>query len=199
MKRFILLLVLVGNVVAASQNSPSSLWNSAVSVAKSGSACGTERWDVKTLSDPAAPSLLTTTKFTTVDALRAMPVPGALALHTPRFPQERQVYTVRGNVKGAKLEADQDFHVVIADTVSGKTMIVEFSDPACVANATWRPQIDAARKAFVGFFGTPVATKFSTLSGSAQFTGVLFFDKLHGQRGVAPNGVELHPVLQVMP
>jgi hypothetical protein len=172
---------------------------SAVSVADSASACGTERWDVKTLSDPAAPSLLTTTVFTTVDALRAMKVPGALALHTPRFKEERQVYTVRGNVKGAKLEADSDFHVVIADTVSAKTMIVEFSDPACVANTTWRPQIAAARKAFVGFFGTPVATKFSTLSGSVQFTGVLFFDKLHGQRGVAPNGVELHPVLHVMP
>jgi len=26
-------------------------------------------------------------------------------------------------------------------------------------------------------------------------TGVLFFDKLHGQLGVAPNGVELHPVI----
>jgi hypothetical protein len=88
---------------------------------------------------------------------------------------------------------------VIADTVSAKTMIVEFADPACVAKPKWRDQIGAARKAFVGFFGTPVATKFSTLSGSAQFTGVLFFDKLHGQRGVAPNGVELHPVLHVMP
>jgi hypothetical protein len=26
-------------------------------------------------------------------------------------------------------------------------------------------------------------------------TGVGFFDKKHGQRGIAPNGVELHPVL----
>ena len=30
-----------------------------------------------------------------------------------------------------------------------------------------------------------------------RITGVGFFDYLHGQRGVAPNGIELHPVLGV--
>jgi hypothetical protein len=30
-------------------------------------------------------------------------------------------------------------------------------------------------------------------------TGVLFFDKLHGQTGVAGNGVELHPVISLEP
>ena len=30
-----------------------------------------------------------------------------------------------------------------------------------------------------------------------RITGVGFFDYLHGQRGVAPNGIELHPVLDV--
>ncbi|MSQ21739.1 MAG: DUF3761 domain-containing protein [Dehalococcoidia bacterium] len=28
-------------------------------------------------------------------------------------------------------------------------------------------------------------------------TGVGFFDLIHGQRGVAPNGIELHPVLAI--
>ena len=28
-------------------------------------------------------------------------------------------------------------------------------------------------------------------------TGVRFFDFLHGQTGVAPNGIELHPVLDI--
>ena len=28
----------------------------------------------------------------------------------------------------------------------------------------------------------------------ARVTGVAFFDFLHGQTGVAPNGIELHPV-----
>ncbi len=29
----------------------------------------------------------------------------------------------------------------------------------------------------------------------ARVVGVAFFDYLHGQTGVAPNGIELHPVL----
>jgi hypothetical protein len=33
--------------------------------------------------------------------------------------------------------------------------------------------------------------------GRARVTGVAFFDFLHGQTGVAPNGIELHPVLSV--
>jgi hypothetical protein len=28
-------------------------------------------------------------------------------------------------------------------------------------------------------------------------TGVAFFDTLHGQEGVAPNGIELHPILVI--
>jgi hypothetical protein len=30
-----------------------------------------------------------------------------------------------------------------------------------------------------------------------RFTGIIFFDMLHGQVGVAPNGAELHPILKV--
>jgi hypothetical protein len=73
MKRFGIVLILA--LIWSAGHIP--LYNAVVSVAESASACGTERWDVKTLSDAVAPSLLTTTVFTTVDALRAMKVPGA--------------------------------------------------------------------------------------------------------------------------
>jgi hypothetical protein len=33
------------------------------------------------------------------------------------------------------------------------------------------------------------------MSGSATIAGVGFFDQIHGQTGVAPNGIELHPVV----
>ena len=33
------------------------------------------------------------------------------------------------------------------------------------------------------------------LTGTTTITGLAFFDVIHGQRGVAPNGIELHPVL----
>jgi hypothetical protein len=32
--------------------------------------------------------------------------------------------------------------------------------------------------------------------GRASITGVAFFDFKHGQTGVAPNAIELHPVLK---
>jgi hypothetical protein len=37
---------------------------------------------------------------------------------------------------------------------------------------------------------------FTRLQGTATIDGVGFFDFLHGQRGVAPNGIELHPALR---
>jgi hypothetical protein len=162
----------------------------------SASACGTERWSIKTLSDPAAAQLKATPVLTTVEMLRTLPVPGPLALHTPRYPQELQVYTVTATMKGAKLEADSDFHVVIAGT-SGATMIAEFPDPACVSHRLYRPQIATARQTFVQRYGTPPSTHFVTLRGQMTLTGVLLFDVLHGQRGVAPNGAEIHPVLDL--
>jgi hypothetical protein len=42
----------------------------------------------------------------------------------------------------------------------------------------------------------PAASSFTQLKGEATIRGVGFFDFLHGQTGVAPNGIELHPVLK---
>jgi hypothetical protein len=163
--------------------------------AGAGATCGTERWDVKTLSDPTASRVNTSPVTATVEELRALPVPGPLSLHTPRYPAEMQVYVVQATLKGAKLEADSDIHVVIAGS-TGATMIAEFVDPACVKDVTFRDQITTARQTFVRKYGVP-PSRFQTLTGRAQVTGVRFFDVLHGQRGVAPNGVELHPVLDL--
>jgi hypothetical protein len=159
--------------------------------------CGTERWDVKTLSDPAVAQVDAAHPIaTTVEQLRAMKVPGPLAPHTPRFAEETKVYVVQANLNAAKLEADSDFHVVISGA-SGATMIAEFADPACVKNEAVRSQISTARQAFVAKHGTPPSAGFAELGEAATLTGVLFFDKIHGQRGAAPNGVELHPVLSL--
>src|SRR5438034_6367879 len=44
-------------------------------------------------------------------------------------------------------------------------------------------------------FRQPSSSQFTSISGSASVTGVGFFDFLHRQTGVAPNGIELHPVI----
>ena len=49
---------------------------------------------------------------------------------------------------------------------------------------------------FVAACGMPSDTSFESLTGRATIRGVGFFDFLHGQTGVAPNGIELHPVLR---
>jgi hypothetical protein len=40
------------------------------------------------------------------------------------------------------------------------------------------------------------ARRLVRLCPRARVTGVAFFDFLHGQTGVAPNGIKLHPVLE---
>jgi hypothetical protein len=37
----------------------------------------------------------------------------------------------------------------------------------------------------------------SVPSTPARVTGIRFFDRMHGQTGVAPNVIELHPILKI--
>jgi hypothetical protein len=55
-----------------------------------------------------------------------------------------------------------------------------------------------ARNAFGAACGVPGVSSFTKLKGRATIRGIGFFDFLHGQTGVAPNGIELHPVLRFM-
>ena len=55
--------------------------------------------------------------------------------------------------------------------------------------------MDDARAALAASCGGLAGAKPVTLSGTVTLTGVGYFDPIHGQSGVAPNGIELHPVL----
>jgi hypothetical protein len=101
----------------------------------------------------------------------------------------------------AKRETDRDIHLVIADPNNRQhTMIVELPDVVCrgPANSVKRAQMLAARQAFERRCGVPSRSHFGRLRGNAVITGAGFFDRLHHQRGVAPNGIELHPVLSFL-
>ena len=82
-------------------------------------------------------------------------------------------------------------------------MIVELPDPNCqgAANSLKRTQIAAVRSAFISACSTPPSwpAPFKHLHGTATITGVGFVDVVHtpAQTGVAPNDVELHPVLRL--
>jgi hypothetical protein len=159
--------------------------------------CGVERWPVKTISDRDAARVNLNPVITSVSTLVGLPAPNPPPVARLR-PVEFTTYTVTASVVEAKLEHDSDIHLVIATPGHPtQTMIVEFPDaPACTPG-TARPLVTRmhnARAAFVARFGMPGPT-LTRLSGSAQITGVGFFDRIHGQAGVAPNGIELHPVL----
>jgi hypothetical protein len=166
------------------------------------SACGSERWAQKTLTDPAAVAVHSDSfSDAAVINLRELTPPAKWSPSLPRLPGEKIVYRVRALLIGAKLEdGDEDIHIVIADrTDPTKTMIVEIPSAHCVEKTPepFRSEIIAARKAFLTKMRVKAA--FTTLPKPLpiEVIGVGFFDKLHGQTGVAPNAGELHPVLRV--
>ncbi len=81
-----------------------------------------------------------------------------------------------------KQETDGDLHLVLSDGTN--QMIAESPAPGCISGATTarQKQMQHARAAI-------------TLCTHARITGVAFFDFKHGQTGVAPNAIELHPIL----
>jgi hypothetical protein len=162
-------------------------------------ACGTERWRVKIVADGDADKVrIDSARVATIDELRAMAAP-VYADTNPRSAAEEQVVTVTAWLVGYKFEAgDSDYHLVIGND-AGETIIAEIPHPDCALGSRVLAQITAARAAFRALVHTPPSPRFVHLRKPirVRVTGPLFFDRLHGQTGVAPNGVELHPVLSI--
>ena len=160
-------------------------------------ACGFERWPVKTLTDSMAARVNLVPRTTSVRALRRLIRPDAPPQHARVRPAETTTYRVHARLVESKFEDDMEFHLVIADPRTGGTMIVEFPAFSCTRTArpALRGRMRAARLAFIRACGLPSASEFDQLRGTATITGVGFFDYDHGQSGVAPNAIELHPVL----
>lgn len=161
-----------------------------------GARCGVERWSVKTLTDSNAAKIDFSPRNSSVDALRSLSVPGKIGKQLPRQrPYEYRVYRVKAQLVAAKQEEDSDIHLVIAQPgKSSHTMIVEFPSKSCVGKVR-RKQMARARTDFLGSCPKIGTSRFKLLRGNVTVSGVAFFDVIHGQRGVAPNGIELHPVL----
>lgn len=76
-------------------------------------------------------------------------------------------------------------------------MLAEIPDPACVKSSSpFSSLIHDARTGFDARF--TATTSFKTANIPVRLTGVGFFDYRRGQVGVAPNAIELHPVLDVV-
>jgi hypothetical protein len=156
-----------------------------------------ERWPVKTLSDARVDQVKFKPKERSIGELRSKPAPG-VGTSTPRIKGvETTTYRVKAKLIEFVREDDRDIHLVIgAPAHPGRTMIVEFPDPTCpgARASSKKTQMGNARSALVAACGAP-SSSFKQLTGMATIKGVGFFDTQHGQTGVAPNGIELHPVL----
>src|SRR6478609_6193470 len=159
--------------------------------------CGVERWSVKTETDADVGLVnLNSSTNTTIAALRAPAAPSPIPANNRVSPWETTQWVLNATLTLYKLESDSDYHLVLQDA-NGLTMIVEIPSPSCVgAGSPFLAGITNARNEFNARF--TATTSFQTANIPVQIKGVGMFDFLHGQTGVAPNGIELHPVLDVI-
>jgi hypothetical protein len=159
--------------------------------------CGVERWSVKTGTDADVGLVnLNSSTNTTIATLRAPAAPNPIPANNRVSPWETTEWVLNATLTLYKLESDSDYHLVLQDA-GGLTMIVEIPSPTCVgAGSPFLPGITNARNEFNAKF--TATTSFQTANIPVQIKGVGMFDFLHGQTGVAPNGIELHPVLDVI-
>jgi hypothetical protein len=173
-----------------------------------------ERWIVKTASDADAEGMTGQAPTpTTIAALTALPVPPLLPRDGRSDGAEKTVWQLTATLREFGREADGDYHMVLVDA-DGNTMIGEIPNPGDIISASYfGPQINGARAAFDAHFNikedigapsvqaavaaTATATAFHRAGDTVTLTGLGYFDFAHGQNGVAPNAIELHPVIGI--
>jgi hypothetical protein len=160
--------------------------------------CGTERWSVKTMTDQQANKVDLASEPSTIAALSKLAAP---AEATTRLEEvEFKTLELKGKIVVAKLEKDKDVHMVLQDGEDPKaTMIIESVSPDCSMNSVVAAQIGQVRRDVEAKFPTAAVGGREEPNIDVTVKGVGFFDRIHGQEGVAANGIELHPVLEFTP
>lgn len=158
--------------------------------------CGTYMQDRKVLRDVAVQLPLRATQTTIAELLELLEPRRGKGRHraTERAGPPRLV-EFGGALVAVKHERDGDLHVVIREPHGWRTLIAEFPSSACTYGSPYRRAMTDAREEFLR-----LTSHFRRGRRGKQvivFTGVLFFDKPHKQRGSADNGIEIHPVLRV--
>jgi hypothetical protein len=176
------------------------------------SAAAHERWVVKTGADADAQALTgQSPTSSTVAELRALAVPALLPPDGRSEGAEKTVWQLTAKLQTFRCESDGDYHLVIADD-QGNTMIAEIPNSGDITTPSYfAEQIATARTAFDNHFQMPEGINTPTPAAAAgpgvepQFqqvpvtvTGLGYFDFNHGQLGVAPNAIELHPVINIV-
>ena len=155
--------------------------------------CGVERWAIKTGVDGDSITVVQKPVAGTSAALVALPQQAGT--DTSRIaPTEYITYQLADvTLVQYRKESDGDYHLVLSD--GAHTLIAEIPDPACVTAGPFLTSITTARAAFDAKH--PNAGSVVVVNETVTVAGVGFYDFLHSQTGVAPNAIELHPVLSI--
>src|SRR6266404_6494508 len=159
--------------------------------------CSGERWSVKTGTDPDATLVnLGSTTATTIASLTSIATPATLPDNSRIQPTETTTWVLSATLVSYARSFDADYHMVFQDS-AGRTMIAEIPDPNCIGpGSVFAAGIAHARAQFDAKF---TATEdFQTVNVPVQITGVGFFDYQEGQEGIAPNAIELHPIIDIV-
>ena len=184
---------------------------------------GTERWAVKVGSDSDA-SLINFDAAVPISMhdLVRIERPQLPGDNTTRATSERTAYVVDGRLLKFKLESgrsgDQDYHLVITDDTlqfspsgTGSTpvehsVVAEIVNPDCVPGKEGAPGTVSRFQEKLAAVRAKFDQRFTNMTGGwneaggipVRITGVGFFDRPHGQTGRAINGIELHPILEIV-
>jgi len=167
-----------------------------------GDACGKERWAVKTLSDADRDAVDFHPVDATIEQLIALPRPEHRPDHHRVGPAELTTYTVIAclGIYDTIPENDGDIHLVLGHIDQRISLITEIPNPRCsgVCSSGVTEVFAAARDSIRTILESgQVSPECNNDVPLLAVTGVGFFDHLHNQNGVAPNGIELHPILLI--
>ena len=166
---------------------------------------GKYRWDYKICIDPEGIALLNTTaEPTTINALtKHTNRPIADEMYMQRATAEKRKVTLTAYVIMCGKEDDEDFHLVLKSTTGKDTLIAEIPDPACPKVKGYPYLVNKYSKArqfvLANIDDSPGGIKPVDKIVKVKVTGIVFFDKIAHGSGHAPNGVEIHPILDIKP
>ena len=153
-----------------------------------------KNWPFKIGTDPQARDVSLAPEEATIDELRSFPhverpASGRIA------PVELTTYVLRDvELRSFQRAPDGDVHAVLADE-HGHTIIVEAAPPFCADKNS--PFYDSIARVRTVVDAEIPNAMMGWRKRTVSLAGVGYFDSLHGQMGVAPNGIELHPILAI--
>ena len=163
--------------------------------------CGSYRWDYKILVDATGwPLLNITAKSKTISGLNNITRPAVPGKQRTTF--EKLKVTVTAWVVMLGSEDDRDYHLVLTNNNRTDSLIAEIPDPTCGKLTHFpalRDKYEKARTFVNEHIDTPGSSvvKLNT-PVKVKVTGFLFFDKMAHGNGHARNGIEIHPITNII-